>query len=505
MAALTRQDVAAARADVGVFAELLVGAPLWEHQLDLARSTARVAAVCSGRQSGKTRCLAVMCLHTAFAGPERRVLIVSAGEAAAKDVLAEVSMLATSPLLAGSVVDDERHQVTLSNGSLIRAVPASPRQIRGLAVDLLVIDEAAFLDEAVWTAAKYATIARSGSKVVLSSTPWGRRDGWFSVAYRAGQRHEAGHESFTWPSTASPLVDTELLAMWRASSSEREFAREVEAKWVDAQGAFFSDDELAAAVADYELVAPEHADHLRGVAGIDWGLLRDSSAIVVLAENAGQLGDDWPERTFFVPWLHEAVATPYRTFLRHVVDVAKGYRLRRIASECNGVGQMPTTELARLLRFHHGKVVPITTTATSKEDGYGRLKMLLGQGRLALPRNPVLLAQLSALEYEQRDSGTLRIAVPERAGHDDVCMALMLAVSEADVASVPSTLSIEVAQGNVPTVAIGRPYRPPSEPPVPVVAEGEPRPADLGPIRLGPRFSESVRRNRRHYTPPGPR
>jgi len=45
---ITRQDVAQAREDVGLFAELLVGAPLWSHQLDLARSTARIRAVVFG-------------------------------------------------------------------------------------------------------------------------------------------------------------------------------------------------------------------------------------------------------------------------------------------------------------------------------------------------------------------------------------------------------------------------------------------------------------------------
>ena len=40
-----------------------------------------------------------------------------------------------------------------------------------------------------------------------------------------------------------------------------------------------------------------------------------------------------------------------------------------------------------------------------------------------------LLQQLSALEFAERDSGTVAIAVPDRAGHDDVAMALMLAAS----------------------------------------------------------------------------
>jgi len=246
-----------------------------------------------------------------FAGPGRRILIVSAGESAAKDVLTEVSMLATSPLLAGSVVDDERHQVTLSNGSTIRAVPASPRQIRGQSIDLLVVDEAAFVDESVWTAAKYATIARPNSRVVLSSTPWGRRDSWFSVAYRAGQRQEVGHESFTWPSTASrssmPTFSISGERRAPSASTDEKFL----AEWVDSQGAYFSDDEIEAALCDYELIPPSKARRHRGVAGVDWGFSRDSSAVVVLAEaTGGDLGGDWPERTFYSRGSTRASAFP---------------------------------------------------------------------------------------------------------------------------------------------------------------------------------------------------
>jgi hypothetical protein len=485
---LTRQDVAAARDDVGTFAELLVGAPLWPHQLDLARCDSRIAAVCSGRQSGKTRAIAVMCLHSAFAAPERRVLIVSAGESASKDVLREVSMLATSPILSGSVVDDERHQVTLSNGSTIRAVPASPRQIRGQSIDLLVIDEAAYVDESVWTAAKYATIARPGSRVVLSSTPWGRRDGWFSVAYRAGERHETGHESFCWPSTASPLVDADILDIWRQSSSDREYRREVLAEWVDAQGAYFSDDDIETALCDYELIPPDDAKGCRGVAGVDWGFARDSSAVVVLAESRrGDLPGDWPERTFWLPWIDEGIGVPYATFVLRVLDVVKGYKVSRLATETNGVGAMPSQELQRLAGRHAGRIVEVNTTSATKEDGFGRLKVLLSQGRLALPRHPRLLTQLSALEFEERDSGTVRIEVPERAGHDDILMALMLATGVGDVASKKDTLTMHVARAQIPTAPADprnprsgffRKMRVEGEPSPPIVKPGEPRPVE---------------------------
>jgi Terminase large subunit, T4likevirus-type, N-terminal/Terminase RNaseH-like domain len=435
---LDRQSIEAARTDVAVFAELLIGEPLWPHQLDLARSDARIRCVCSGRQAGKSRTLAVLSLHEAFARPGTRVLIISAGEEAAKDLLSEISALAKSPLLTGSVLDDERHQINLTNGSSIRSVPASEKQVRGKSVDLLVIDEAAFVSEEIWTAARYTAVGRQGSRIVMASTPWGPKDRFFALTYRAGVRHEAGYESIRWPSTASPMVDAELLEMWRATSPDREYRREVLAEWVDSDGSYFTDAELESAISDYSLTSPEDAQGRPVNGGVDWGFARDSSALVlVAAARPGELAGEWPDRTLCIPWIEDAVGVTYRTFVRRVLQVARGYQMGRLASETNGVGAMPTEELKELGRGRIGRLIPVATTAATKEEGFGRIKVLIEQGRLALPRHPALLSQLSALEYQERESGNVRIAVPERAGHDDLAMALCLAIGVSDVASKP--------------------------------------------------------------------
>ena len=97
-----------------------------------------------GRQSGKTFALA-MRRRTRGSRPGRQILIVSAGDEATKDLLAQISQFAQSPLSAGTVVDDQHHPITLSNGKTIRSVPASEKQIRGRAIDLLIFDEACYL------------------------------------------------------------------------------------------------------------------------------------------------------------------------------------------------------------------------------------------------------------------------------------------------------------------------------------------------------------------------
>ncbi len=58
------------------------------------------------------------------------MLIVSAGEAAARDLLAEIVELCGSPLLAESVVDESASLVRLSNGSAMGVTEAWSAPLR---------------------------------------------------------------------------------------------------------------------------------------------------------------------------------------------------------------------------------------------------------------------------------------------------------------------------------------------------------------------------------------
>lgn len=427
--------------DVRTFAKRLVGEALWKHQAAVALSKARTRVMCCGRQSGKSRTLAIIALYTAFTRAGQRVLILSAGEDAARRLLEEIGRLCASPLMVGSVVDANRSRVTCTNGSTIECVPASEKQVRGASVDLLVLDEAAQITDELWRAARYAVIARPGSRILMASTPFGSKDRFFAQAFRLGQAGDEDYESFHWPSDVSPLVDKKLIRNWQKTDPEWVFRQEVLAEWVDDEQAYFRAEDLLNAQADYELLSPELAVERHGpgfltggAAGLDWGFSNDASAVCLLTPlddrfaNSHMLGDKIP---FYVPWLESASRMPYTQWVDRLMVISKAFRVQSWASEINGVGEAPTQQFQeRLTRSGSTQYVyKVFTTAARKQSGFGLLRVLLQENRLVLPRHAELSRQLNALTFTYSPGGSVRISVPDQVGHDDLAMALMQAAS----------------------------------------------------------------------------
>lgn len=427
--------------DPGAFSAQVLGRELWPHQLAFARSKARYRVVCAGRQVGKSTTLSSVALFEATTRNNVTVLLVSAGEVASRRLLDECTSLAlASRTMAGSVLDDSKSVLSLSNGSRIISVPASSRQIRGWPVDVLILDEAGFIDTEIWRAAEPAIIARPGSRVIMVSTPWGGLDHFFRKLWRQGMDRPDVHvESWHWPSDVSPLVDAALLEQIRERESPEYFRREFLAEWTDEAGAYFTEAEIMRAVADYSMTGPEELPvdpslPYAVAAGVDWGFAKDANALAMISvmedfgKNRNRHGDDL---VFFVPWLEVKHNWAYAQFIDRVVDIAGSYRMQMIASELNGPGQYPTDDLVSKLHRsgYYGWVAPVWTDMRRKQSGFSKIKGLLQRDRLVLPRHPELLKQLRGLEFEQTASGGMRISVPERTGHDDAVMALMQAVS----------------------------------------------------------------------------
>ncbi|WP_345377377.1 terminase large subunit domain-containing protein [Frondihabitans cladoniiphilus] len=466
-------DLRGAGTDPGKFAALILGQPLFDYQAEVAGSGATVRVMCAGRQVGKSFLLAALALFEATTRRNITVLFISAGEEAAKRLLGECSRLVSSSAgLDGSIVEETKTMLLFSTGSRIMSVPASEKQIRGISADLLVIDEASFVPEEIWVSAQPTTIARPGARIILASTPY-LSDHFFKHMWDQGMRSpDAYVRSWHWPSSTSPLVTDETLEGVRRGINPIRFAREYMAEWPDGSGLLLTADELEQSVLDYEMVEPERAYDFHGFApvgsnglvlppqvsaGVDYGSQHDANALVLLGalDDYGvnyDVGALFREQTtedhiFFVPWLEYHHRMTYHDFAARVAEVGKGYNIRMIASETNGVGAggHEFMVMAMLRAAERGElasrfdvsggwytsgtfVAPVWTDNRRKQAQFGRLKGMLQAGTLVLPRHAELLKQLSSLEMSETAAGSISISVPDRVGHDDLAMALAQAL-----------------------------------------------------------------------------
>lgn len=194
----------------------------------------RDSAVLKGRQVGCSTAGAATAIRYARFFPRFLAAIVSPSQKQS----AEVKLRARDGLdrLREPLVRDAADIIELANGSRIMSLPGSPKSVRGWSADLLIIDEAAFLEPQTFLAAR-ATVAATGGRTIVQSTPaapFGPFYELYSSATPAAEATlESGHADPTirWVSfhVSSEQVSTisgDFLASERAKLSPEEYAQE---------------------------------------------------------------------------------------------------------------------------------------------------------------------------------------------------------------------------------------------------------------------------------------
>jgi len=121
-----------------------------------------------GRQIGATEGAAGLAIHVARSGPGPDVVVVSPTLRQSQ----EVSLRARRGLwaLGERLPQDSASVVRLANGSRIVSLAGTPRSARGYSARLLIVDEAAYVDDDVWDAVR-PIVAATGGRTVVQSTP----------------------------------------------------------------------------------------------------------------------------------------------------------------------------------------------------------------------------------------------------------------------------------------------------------------------------------------------
>src|SRR3954469_9845129 len=182
---LLRQDLdpAPTRSPVELASDL--GLPLDGWQRDALETPARDILLLASRQAGKSTVSGLMALHQAVYRPGSLVLVVSPSERQSKRLLRTVRRHYGAVRAIAPAVTEGQLTLELRNGSEVHALPGKEGTIRGFSdVDLLLIDEAARVDDALYAAIR-PMLALSKGKLIALSTPFGRR-GFFYREWAEG-------------------------------------------------------------------------------------------------------------------------------------------------------------------------------------------------------------------------------------------------------------------------------------------------------------------------------
>jgi hypothetical protein len=135
--------------------------------------------------------------------------------------------------------------------------------------------------------------------------------------------------------------------------------------------------------------------------------------------------------------------------LAKVIEVCREYRVSRVATDV-----YKAREIGSRLGEHGISVAEVPFSGDGRRQAFARLRMVIDEGRIDLPREPQLLTELRALRVKYTSVGQV-VEIPRLAGksHCDRAVALILGIAacEGDAGRRPEAVRTTVPRGGVPS------------------------------------------------------
>ncbi len=215
-------------------------------QSEVLRSEAKRQILLASRQSGKSSTTALLLLWTALYKPKSLSLAISPSLRQSVELLRKVKDFLNALPDASGIDGESTLRLEFENGSRVVALPGSERTVRGYsAVDLLVCDEAARCDDALWYSVS-PMLAVSQGKAILLSTPFGRRGFYHSTWMEGGPEWERTKVT----AAECPRIAPAWLEQERQQIGDFWFTQEYECSFNDDVSAVFRYEDIMAAMSN---------------------------------------------------------------------------------------------------------------------------------------------------------------------------------------------------------------------------------------------------------------
>lgn len=315
--------------------------------------------------------------------------------------------IAGTPILVSS--NKSNYEMVLINGSkiLFRSTENAD-SLRGYTNHYLLIDEAAFVKDNVWTEVLKPTILVKGRKCLFLSTPKNKGNYLYKLDILGQDPDNKEYVSIHGSSYDNPFIDAKDLDEAKKTMPEDIYRAEVLGEWVDGGGSVFKD-------IDNYCVLPEwrpKTNGLRYYAGIDVGRQTDYSVLTILDDSGN------------VVFIYRDNNKSWDTIIDDMVKHLNRYGATAMM-EVNGIGDPLYEQLSKKYKDLH----PFQTTNQSKTQIIEDLIYELNTGNLKLPTEDLfrpLYNELQTFTYSYSPS-TRKVQYKAIGGaHDDTIMSLAI-------------------------------------------------------------------------------
>lgn len=384
--------------------------PLHPGQIIVRNSPARFKVVNCGRRWGKSRMASGLATECAALGGS--VWIIGPSYSTGKPLFDDVRRLAVQ--IPGAKINRSERRIDYpSGGSVVVKSGDDPSLLRGVALDLVVFDEAAFQPklEELWLEVIRPALADRRGKALFLSTPNGKN--YFWRLWQLGQdEQENDWQSWQMPTSSNPYIDAGEIEAARRTLTERAFSQEFLAEFLEDGSVFRNVSELA-------IGKPQSgptAGHTYFI-GIDWGRTNDSTVICVFDATAKAMA-----------YLDRFSGLPFDVQLGRVDTAVRLWRPQLTVVERNSFGQAMLESLEK--RRLPTKLIGFHTDNSGKGQLVDCLALALERREITLLDDKVLIGELQAYQAETLPSGLTRYGAPS-GGHDDCVMGLLLSYGPA--------------------------------------------------------------------------
>lgn len=398
-----------------LFVKQVLGVEPFSYQKEFMDHPSSRKSFVSGRQVGKSRTAAWLGLHRAVTHPDETILITADAQRQASELFSalrsEMSNAGISDEAWG-VDRDTQTQIEFDNGSRILCLPTgrNGNKIRGYTADMVIVDEAAFVEDEIIEDVIEPMMFVSDGHLILTSTPWGT-SGYFydkstSWALADGKYSTWDPDTGGISSYENPLIDDEEVDEYKEGKTRVQVKQEVMGDFISNVDVFFPPELIRKCM----VTSPEReVDRVH--LGADLAGSGQDESVFMLIDEAGNV---------FSLESHDISVMESAERIRALHNI---YDFESIVVDRTGLGEGPV----ETLKAEIGRIVDDEYLTTQKKQSvYQTLKYEMEAGNIRFPHDEKLKNQMEAIVPNTTKNGNLSLHAEH--GHDDYPDALALAV-----------------------------------------------------------------------------